>query len=255
MDHEMLWRKQQLNWRYALGEFAIVVLGVLSALWVENWNSDRQDRTLEMEYLESMVAELELDDASILDAMQFAEDVSNRSRSVLNAIDEQQFAGTPEDFARSVELTAYLRFPTYSRATINDLMATGNLRLLRSEAVRDSIAAYYSTIEWNSQWNDTARDAQFLMAMITTKILDVADREFLFSETDGSLPWAPDSLDVSRAEGMNILNELVEHPDARGLISYMIREQGALYGRLTRIREELRKLSSELLAYREKIGT
>ena len=134
MDHEMLWRKQQLNWRYALGEFAIVVLGVLSALWVENWNSDRQDRTLEMEYLESMVAELELDDASILDAMQFAENVSNRSRSVLNAIDEQQFA-----------------------------------RLLRSEAVRDSIATYYSTIEWNSQWNDTARDAQFLMAMITTK--------------------------------------------------------------------------------------
>ena len=163
MDHEMLWRKLQLNWKYALGEFAIVVLGVLSALWVENWNSERQDRALEMEYLESMVAELELDSASIVDAMQFAEIVANKSRSVLNAIDEQQFAGTPEDFARSVELTAYLRFPTHSRATINDLMATGNLRLLRSEAVRNAIAAYYSTIEWNSQWNDQARDAQFRM--------------------------------------------------------------------------------------------
>jgi hypothetical protein len=54
---------------------------------------------------------------------------------------------------------------------------------------------------------------------------------------------------------MNILNELVQHPNARGLISYMIREQGALYVRLTRVHLELKELTTELLAYREKIKT
>ncbi len=250
----MLWRKLHLNWRYGLGEFFIVVLGVLVALWIENWNGDRKDRDLEREYVSSLIADLELDDASIQDAMQFAEYVANNSRSVLNSIDGRQFTGTPEDFVRSVNLTAYLRYPTYSRATINDLMATGNLRLLRSEEVRDSIATYYSTIDYNTQWNESAREAQTRMTLITAAVLDVRHREFIDSQNNAGAPWAPDTLDVSSAKAEEILEALIEHPDAKGLISYMIREQGASFGRHTRIRGELQKLVTVLKVYRENIG-
>ena len=250
----MLWRKLHLNWRYALGEFFIVVLGVLVALWIENWNSDRKDHILESEYVSSLIADLELDDASIRDAMQFAEHIANNGRRVLKSIEDRQFTGTPEDFVRSVNLTSYLRFPTYSRTTINDLMATGNLRLLRSESVRGSIAAYYSAIEWNTQWNELAREAQTLMSFITAALLDVRHREFLDLEASAGAPWAPDTLDVSSAEAEAILAALIEHPDAKGLISYMIREQGAAFGRLTRIREELLRLSSVLEDYRNVLG-
>ena len=250
----MLWRKLHLNWRYALGEFFIVVLGVLAALWVENWNSDRKDLILEREYVDSLIADLELDNASIRDAMQYAEYVANNGRSVLKSIEDRQFAGTPESFARSVNLTAHLRFPAYSRTTINDLMATGNLHLLRSKAVRDNIAAYYSAIEWNTQWNESAREAQTLMSFITAALLDVGHREFFDTEGIGGAPWAPDALHVSSAEAEAILEALIEHPDAKGLISYMVREQGAAFGRLTRIREALLKLSDELQDYGRALG-
>ncbi len=250
----MLWRKLHLNWRYALGEFFIVVLGVLAALWVENWNSDRKDLILEREYVDSLIADLELDNASIRDAMPYAEYVADNGRSVLNSIADRQFAGTPESFVRSVNLTAHLRFPTYSRATINDLMATGNLHLLRSKAVRDNIAAYYSAIEWNTQWNESAREAQTRMTLITAAVLDVRHREFIDSQNNAGAPWAPDTLDVSSAEAEEILETLIEHPDAKGLISYMIREQGASFGRHTRIRGELLKLVTVIKDYRDKIG-
>jgi hypothetical protein len=252
----MLWRKLHLNWRYGLGEFFIVVLGVLAALWIENWNGDREDRVLERRYVGSLIADLELDDASIRDAMEYAEHVANNGRSVLKSIEDRQFTGTPEDFVRSVNLTAYLRYPTYSRSTINDLMATGNLRLLQSETVRDSIAAYYSAIEWNTQWNESAREAQTLMTFITAALLDVRHREFLDSESfeaSGAAPWAPDTLEVSSAEAEEILEALIEHSDAKGLISYMNREQGATFGRLTRIRGELLKSVSVLKEYRDEI--
>jgi hypothetical protein len=250
----MLWRKLHLNWRYALGEFFIVVLGVLAALWVENWNSDRKDLILEREYVDSLIADLELDDASIRDVMQYAEYLANNGKSVLKSIEDRQFAGTPESFVLSVHLTAYLRFPTYSRTTINDLMATGNLHLLRSKAVRDNIAAYYSAIEWNTQWNESAREAQTLMVFITAALLDVRHREFFDSEAGFGAPWAPNSLDVSSTEADAILKALIEHPDAKGLISYMIREQGVAFGRLTLIREELLKLSDELQGYERALG-
>ena len=69
----MLWRKFHLNWRYAIGEFAIVVLGVLAAFAVENWNSDRKDRQLEIEYIAAILEDLRKDDAAIQFAMQEAE--------------------------------------------------------------------------------------------------------------------------------------------------------------------------------------
>ncbi len=250
----MQWRRLHLNWRYGLGEFFIVVLGVLVALWIENWNSDRKDHILEREYVSSLISDLELDDASIQDAMQFAEYVANNGRSVLKSIEDRQITATPEDFVRSVNLTSYLRYPTYSRTTINDLMATGNLRLLRSEEVRDSIATYYSAIDYNTQWNESAREAQTLMTLITAAVLEVRHREFIDSERNAGAPWAPDTLDVSSAEAEEILEALIEHPDAKGLISYMIREQGATFGRLTRIRGELLELISVLKDYRDEIG-
>jgi hypothetical protein len=247
----VLWRKLKLDWRYAIGEFSIVLLGVLAALAVDSWNSDRKDRILEGEYVDSMIADLELDHASIRDAMEFAEYVAGNGRRVLRAIEDRQINGSPEEFARSVNLTGYLRYPTYSRATINDLMATGNLRLLRSEAVRNGIAAYYATIDWNAQWNQNSRNVQTRMNLVTTALLDVEDRELLYFEQTGGPPWAPESLDVSEEEAGSILNGLIERPDAKGLISYLVREQGALHTRLTRIREELLQLSQELHEYRK----
>jgi hypothetical protein len=92
------------------------------------------------------------------------------------------------------------------------------------------------------------------MLFITAAILDVRHREFFDFEASGGAPWAPDSLDVSSAEAEAILEALIEHPDATGLISYMIREQGAAFGRLIRIREELLELSSVLQDYRNVLG-
>lgn len=40
-----------ISWRRAAGEFVLIVVGVLAALAVNNWNNDRANRELEQEYL------------------------------------------------------------------------------------------------------------------------------------------------------------------------------------------------------------
>ncbi len=79
----MLWRKFHLNWRYAIGEFAIVVLGVMAALGVENWNSERKDRALEIEYIAAILEDLRKDGAAIQFAMEEAETNSDLGRILL----------------------------------------------------------------------------------------------------------------------------------------------------------------------------
>ena len=40
----MLFRNSDGNWKYALGELLIIVLGVLIALGVDNWKEERKER-------------------------------------------------------------------------------------------------------------------------------------------------------------------------------------------------------------------
>ena len=44
--------------KYAIGEIVLVVIGILIALSINNWNEDRKARTLEVNYLKNIQADL-----------------------------------------------------------------------------------------------------------------------------------------------------------------------------------------------------
>ena len=46
---------------YAIGEIALVVIGILIALQINNWNEDRKEQALELEYLNGIKQDLEAD--------------------------------------------------------------------------------------------------------------------------------------------------------------------------------------------------
>jgi hypothetical protein len=55
----------RLNWRLLLGEFVVVVFGVLVALWVDQLREARVNAKLEVQYVESLLTDLEADLAQI----------------------------------------------------------------------------------------------------------------------------------------------------------------------------------------------
>ena len=57
----MRWRLHRLDWPYAVGELIIVVAGVLIALAVDQWNSDRLERVEEVEIIEQLISDLNID--------------------------------------------------------------------------------------------------------------------------------------------------------------------------------------------------
>ena len=56
----MRWRLSKLDWPYAVGELIIVTAGVLIALAIDQWNSDRLDRVEEQRILLGLKSESEL---------------------------------------------------------------------------------------------------------------------------------------------------------------------------------------------------
>ena len=245
----MLWRKLHLNWRYAIGEFSIVLIGVLAAFAVDNWNNDRKDRLLEVNYLVALLDDLRKDDQSILSAMESAETFANRGRTLLSAIETEEISVSAREFVVAAATAAYLRFPTYTRATINDLMSTGNLRLIRSDQIRAAISAYYTTVENRGQWNQNWREYQVRLGHMVPDFVPLAIRDAYEYENSGGPPWAPTEIVATKDDAQAILENLIGHPRAKPAIENMVRAQGVHYTYHSIVRTRLQGLIVDLEAY------
>ena len=246
----MLWRKLQLNWRYAFGEFSIILLGVLAALAVDNWNSDRKDRVLEREYLLSLLGDLRLDNESIDYAMQSTEIYAQSGLAVLKSIKEESIDLPPAEFAKAVSRSGFLVFPTHSRRTISDLMSTGNLRIIESEDVRTGIADYYATIDDVTQFHHNWREYQIHLGKILPEVISFEARQVASHfDQDMVAPWVQQGDIVSIGEATTILERVSMHPNAGPAIENMVRVQTINYRYTSNAKKYLRELVETLEAY------
>ncbi len=231
----MLFRKLKLDWKYGISELLIVVAGVLIALAANGLLQERQDRSLELEYVEGLIADLRLDTAQLSIHIAEAEERMHYARVVLSAFDAGLRMLSPAEFARAVEFGTYFSYPTYSRSTIDDLMSTGNLRLVRSKELKDSLARYYAEIDWTEQFSETNRQIQADLVRIKPELLDIEHRNAMLRERTGGPPWAPAELIVSDADADLILERLLARPQVRSGYASMARMQGMQHTNLTTI--------------------
>jgi len=137
----------RLNWRLLLGEFVVIVVGVLMALWVDELREAHNNEALEIEYLESFVTDLEADLAQFDETEAWMRRSEAAAATVLALYGGSPPTDNLADLVVAVETAGWQFWPTITRNTIDDLRSTGNLRLIQDAALRRAIAAYYTTIE------------------------------------------------------------------------------------------------------------
>ena len=148
----------RLNWRLLLGEFVVIVVGVLLALWVDELRDARNNAALEIEYLESFVTDLDADLAQFDETEAWMRRSEAAAATVLALYRGSPPTQNVADLVMAVETAGWQDWPVITRNTIDDLRSTGNLRLIRDADLRRAIAAYYTTIENNSIPNANMRD-------------------------------------------------------------------------------------------------
>ena len=137
----------RLNWRLLLGEFVVIVVGVLMALWVDQLREARANAELEVEYLESLVTDLDADLVQFDSAEAWMRRSETAAATVLSLYEGSPPTENPADLVAAVETAGWQYVPTITRNTIDDLRSTGNLRLIRDPELRRAIGSYYLTVE------------------------------------------------------------------------------------------------------------
>lgn len=188
-------------------------MGVLIALAADSWREERKDERTEEQYLSSLLEDLESDFAELDRAGGQAQTAAAGARTVLEVLEGRAQPLPGDSLAYAVERAGFLYFPAYFPFTFDELLNTGNLRIIRDPELRREIAAYYNLIESEKQWWDRYRGIQTRYATAMQGVLgpDIRSRITLGND-----------LEVSDEDRLRILSELSARPDLPAALEGMI---------------------------------
>ena len=137
-------KAREQNWFAAVIDFVTVVVGVFFGIQASNWNDSRKERAEERRYYAQILDDLSADQRILQVALQRAAKYDAAAENTLRAIR----SGIPPNsapgrFAVDIHYAGFLYIPRPSRRTYDELISTGNLGLLQSEAAKAAIADYY----------------------------------------------------------------------------------------------------------------
>ncbi len=134
---------------YAIGEIALVVIGILIALQVNNLNEVKKSKQSEKLYLEALQTEF-TNNLDILDeTIHLNEVLVAQLGELLTFFNEKKLDTTSSnDIAKYIGIA--LRYEVlYSPSTgvLTDIISSGNLKLITNNALRQDIAAFGNSLK------------------------------------------------------------------------------------------------------------
>ena len=140
--------KQDTWQRRAAVEFVTIIVGVLAALAVNNAWQARADRISEREYLGAVIDEIRGNMTSVEGLVLTA----GRAHDALEGSRRLRESGHLRDSASQfiaglVGGVTFIPTPNVSRAAMQDLVSTGNIKLIRNAELRRTILETYSSME------------------------------------------------------------------------------------------------------------
>ena len=133
--------------KYAIGEIVLVVIGILIALTINNWNQEQSNNKNQIKYLKSIVFDLEKQLGYIDYQLKEEEDNLSDIEKLLSHYNENngfELNETTLNYFGSVfGRTTYV----VSRATYTELVSTGDIRLISNKKTRNAIVVYYQDMQ------------------------------------------------------------------------------------------------------------
>jgi len=133
--------------KYAVGEIVLVVIGILIALQLNDWNDHRKQIELENEYYCRLLDDVRLDKEQIQQLLQLAEDrlvASNQSVRLL--LDERS---EKIEIAAQVSLSAKAIYSDFepNNSAYEDLKSGANLNIISDKSIIKALNHYFNKFE------------------------------------------------------------------------------------------------------------
>lgn len=132
---------------YAAGEILLVMIGILLALQVNNWNQTKSEKLIAQDYLNNLLIELQSD-------VNYYQQLKVRVAKTVRQVDELLLGmnSTKENYQQEqlimslMEIMKSFQF-TPKTATYTDMVTSGKMGLIKPAELRQKIITHYNLLE------------------------------------------------------------------------------------------------------------
>lgn len=143
---------------YAIGEIALVVIGILIALQINNWNAQQKESTLELRYLLALSEEFNQNligikavDSLVLSQNRAAKELLKHTHPNIQSITEEEF--------RTQFHIAFKEFYRFypSTSVLQEMISSGHLAKLKNSLLKKELTNWLLRLDWLKEAENEVR--------------------------------------------------------------------------------------------------
>ena len=143
--------------KYAIGEIVLVVVGILIALSINNWNERRKEKIAACNYFENLLIDLKADYKMLTDFNSRNDFFEQEGFYLLNFLENELVEIDSVRLVKALLLSSY--GPDYIpvSTTYDELIYSGDIKLLKDSDLKRRLDDYYMKDAWMGNFNDRIR--------------------------------------------------------------------------------------------------
>ena len=132
--------------RYAIGEIILVVIGILIALQVNNWNETKKDLRKEKQILKSLHQEFKLNNVLLDSTITGIDKMRSACIELMEITQQGELRGSPQKMDSLIYWALEYAPFNPSDNTYTEILNTGKIELIRNDKLRNALFEYYREV-------------------------------------------------------------------------------------------------------------
>lgn len=239
--------------KYAIGEIVLVVIGILIALQINNWNQNRLNENLESQYYGRLLEDLIEERINLQAASNYSNQVIGHAKNAIAVFENYPDANpNPIDNLIDMYQASQLRDQNSASSTYKELIASGQINLIQNDSLKTALIRFYE-IDWTDSGVFKLENAY--RANLRRKMPDTIQTEIRLKCNDiyikirnsfqTSLPKTCE-VDIDANVAQSIVNVLRNDESLKEDLRYLIGNEKGKLADITATIEQLENLISQL---------
>lgn len=170
---------------YALGEIILVVIGILIALQINNWNNESANKRDEQRIVKNLNLEFKKNKISVQEYIKHHNNILSSAKDIMNLIGEPKEVLNKHNLDSLLSEALDYRIYKPSQTVVLDIISSGKLNLISSDSLRLQL------FEWSSKLEENQEDYLTMDEIIQDLVLPYLIKNASMKNIDnyGVLQW------------------------------------------------------------------